>query len=272
MNEIVIEASPLWRAFGLREVWRYRELLYLFVWKDLRVRFKQTALGVAWIVLKPVLSLAIFTAVFGKLARIPSEGLPYSVFVLAALVPWNCFQTGLMAGSASIVSNAHLITKVYFPRLIIPAAAVLSGFVEAAISLALVLALMLSYGILPPLSTVVAVPLLFALVAALSLGLSLWLGALNVKYRDVGNAIPFFIQIGMYATPVVYPLGLVPTKYQWLVALNPMTGVVEGFRAALIGRPWPAAPVAVAALLAGLLLVTGLFFFRASERRFVDTV
>jgi lipopolysaccharide transport system permease protein len=272
VRELVIEASSGWRALDLSEVWLYRELLYFLVWRDLKVRFKQTVLGVAWIVLRPLLSMVIFTVVFGRFARIPSDGLPYPIFVLAAMLPWNFFASAVTSGTQSLVGNAHLISKVYFPRLVIPLAAIVSSFVEIGVSLVLLLSLMVFYGRIPPASALVTVPLLLLLVLAVSFGASLWLGSLNVKYRDVGNAIPFFVQVLMYATPIVYPLSIVPEKYRWVVALNPMTGIVEGFRSALFGRPWAAGPLAAAAALGFAGLATGLFFFRSSERTFADTV
>lgn len=271
-SKLIIERSGRWRSLQLGEVWHYRELLYFLVWRDLKLRFKQTVLGAAWVVLRPVLTMVMFTAVFGKLAKIPSDGLPYPVFVFAAMLPWNFFASSLQSGATSLVANAQLITKVYFPRLVIPLGTILSGFVDIGISLVLLLGLMAFYGQVPPASALVTVPLLFALIIVVSLGISLWLGALNVKYRDVGNAIPFFVQIWMYATPVVYPLSLVPERYRWIVSLNPMTGVVEGFRSALLGRPFPLLSVGLASLLGSVLLVSGLFFFRSSERTFADTV
>jgi lipopolysaccharide transport system permease protein len=271
-SRLVIERSGPWRSLQLGEVWHYRELLYFLVWRDLKLRFKQTILGVAWVVLRPVLTMVMFTAVFGKLAKIPSDGLPYPVFVFAAMLPWNFFASSLQSGTNSLVGNAQLITKVYFPRLVIPLGTILSGFVDIGISFLLLLGLMAFYGQVPPASALVTVPLLFALIIVVSLGISLWLGALNVKYRDVGNAIPFFVQIWMYATPVVYPLSLVPERFRWIVSLNPMTGVVEGFRSALLGRPFPLIAVGLASLLGSVLLVSGLFFFRSSERTFADTV
>jgi lipopolysaccharide transport system permease protein len=270
--ELVIEASSGWRSLNLGEVWRYRELLYFLVWRDLKLRVRQTVLGVAWIVLRPVLSMLMFTAVFGKLAKIPSEGLPYPIFVLAAMMPWNFFSTALASSTTSLVGSAHLISKVYFPRLIIPLASIASSFVDIAISFVLVVSLMAFYGRVPPISAAVTIPLLFGLVFLVSLGASLWLGALNVKYRDVGNAIPYFVQIWMYATPVVYPLSLVPEKYRVLMMLNPLTGVVEGFRAAIFGTPLSRAAIAVSIVAALLSVGTGLFFFRSRERSFADTI
>jgi lipopolysaccharide transport system permease protein len=223
-------------------------------------------------VIRPLLSVLIYSAVFGRLAKMPSEGLPYPVFVFAAMLPWSYFATSLGAGTQSLAGNANLISKVYFPRLAIPLSTTIAALVDVAISLVALLVMMGAYGKVPPASATLALPLLFLLVAVISLGCSLWLGALNVKYRDVGNAVPFLIQIGMYATPVVYPLSLVPERYRALVALNPLTGVVEGFRAALFGNPWPVWPLLMAVSIGAILLVSGLYFFRSSERSFADTV
>lgn len=270
--ELVIQPSSRWRALNLREVWAYRELLYFFVWRDIKVRYKQTFLGIAWVLIRPILSVAIFSVVFGRLARIPSDDLPYPMFVLAGTIPWSFFAGALSAGSYSLVSNAHMITKVYFPRLVIPLATIVASLVDVAISFLLILGLMAWYGRIPPLSALWAIPLLFLLTVTAALGTSLWLGALNVMYRDVGNAIPFLLQIWMYATPIVYPLSLIPAEWRWVAAVNPMVGIVEGFRSALFRRPWDFPSLALSIAFAVLLLITGLFYFRASERSFADSV
>lgn len=267
-----IEASKRWRPVDPGEVWRYRELLYFLVWRDVKVRYKQTLLGVAWVALRPLLTVAILSVVFGRLARMPSDGLPYPVFVLAGMVPWNFFAGAVAAGTSSLVGSANLITKVYFPRLVIPLASVLSTFVDVAIHCALVLALMVWYGVAPPPGALLTVPALFVLAFGISVGTGLWLGALNVAYRDVGNAVPFLVQVWMYATPVVYPLSLVPERWRWLARLNPMTGVTEGFRSALFGRAWDLPSLALAAGLSSVLVFSGLFYFRSAERTFADTV
>jgi len=269
---IILRPSRGWRGLNLTELWRFRELLFFFVWRDIKVRYKQTILGVVWVLARPVLSVVIFTLVFGKLAKMPSDGLPYPIFVLAAMIPWNFFAGALAAGSNSIQANAHLITKVYFPRLLIPIASVLSGVVDIAITFALVLVLMAWYGRIPPAHALLTVPILFIMTTIIALGMSFWLGALNVSYRDVGNIVPFLIQIWMYATPVVYPLSLVPAKWRWIVAMNPMTGVVEAFRAALFGGQWVRLPLILALFLGATFLVTGVFYFRRVESTFADTV
>jgi len=269
---LVIEPASPWRAVDLGEVWQYRELLYFFVWRDVKVRYKQTVFGVLWVIIRPVLSVAIFSVVFGHFAKIPSEGLPYPVFVLAAMIPWNFFSTALASGSGSLVGNANLITKVYFPRLVIPFASVVSSAFDVLISSLLVLVLMAWYGTVPPLSAVVTVPILFVITILLAIGISLWLGALNVAYRDVGNAIPFLLQIWMYVTPVVYPVSIIPPRWRWIILINPMAGVVDGFRSALFGRPWDPPSLLTSVVAAAILTGSGLLYFRASERTFADSV
>jgi len=267
-----IKPAPSWRMPDLAEVWRYRELLYFFVWRDVKVRYKQTAIGVLWVFIRPLLSVAIFAVVFGRLVKVPSDGLPYPVFVLAAMVPWTFFSVALSAGASSLVGNASLITKIYFPRLVIPISTVISALVDIAVSFLLVLAMMAWYGQVPPLSALVTVPAVFVLTFTVALGVSLWLGALNVRWRDVGNALPFLAQVWMYATPVVYPLSVVPAQWRWVAALNPMTGVVEAFRSALFRRPWEVTSLLFAVVFASFSIVGGLIYFRSSERTFADMV
>ena len=270
--DLILQRTSGWRALNLREVWEYRELLYFFVWRDVKVRYKQTFLGIAWVLIRPILSVAVFSIIFGKLARLPSDELPYPLFVLAGTIPWTYFSGALSAGSSSIVANSHMITKVYFPRLVIPLASIMACLVDVAISFLLILGMMAWYGITPPLSAIWVLPLLFLLTAVVSLGTSLWLGALNVTYRDVGNAVPFLLQIWMYATPIVYPLSLIPAKWQWVASINPLVGIVDGFRSALFRRPWNFESLALSVAFGIVLLVSGLFFFRASERDFADSV
>jgi lipopolysaccharide transport system permease protein len=254
------------------ELWHYHELVYFLVWRDIKARFRQTALGVAWVLVRPLLSMVVFTLVFGRLANMPSEHLPYPLFVLAALLPWGFFSTAVTAATGSIVGSAHLISKIYFPRVILPMVSVLSGLVEFAISCVLVFLMMAWYGISAPLSAVVTLPLLFLFLAINTLGFGLWMGTLNAKYRDVSAIIPLLVQMWMYATPVVYPLGLVPERFRWIVQVNPLTGPVEGFRAALFGTPWPTQALALSAGVGLALLVTGLVFLRVTERTLADTV
>jgi homopolymeric O-antigen transport system permease protein len=256
----------------LREIWAYRELLYFLVWRDIKVRYKQTALGAAWAILQPVLTMVVFTLFFGNLAKVPSDGIPYPLFSFAGLVPWTLFAYSLTESSSSLVTNQNLITKVYFPRLIIPLASVLAGLVDFAISFAVLILLMLYYGIVPQ-AAAVTVPLfvLFAVLAALSIGI--WLSALNVEFRDVRYTIPFLTQFWMFITPLAYASSLVPSRWRLIYGLNPMAGVVEGFRWALLGKT--AAPsLLLSASLAAviLLLVGGAYYFRRMERTFADVV
>lgn len=268
----VIAPSRGWRALDLREVWQQRELVAFFVWRDLKVRFKQTVLGVAWVLLRPLLAMLVLSAVFWKVVKMPSDGIPYPLFVLTGMLAWSYLSTTVAAGAQSLVGSAHLITKVYFPRLVIPIAATLSGLVDTLASFAIALVLMMKYGLRPPLAATITLPGLLALLWLLSLGMSLWLGALNVRYRDVGALVPFLLQIWMYASPVVYPLSVVPARWKWVAAANPLAGIVEGFRSALCGRPWQISALVWSVVCAAGLVVGGLFFFRAAERTFADTV
>lgn len=269
---VVIRPASRWRALDLGEVWRYRELLYFLVWRDTKVRFKQTALGISWIVIRPLLSVAIFVVVFGHLAKMPSDGVPYPVFAMIGTVPWTFFAAAFSGSSHSLVSNASLITKVYVPRAILPVATVLASLVEVAITLSLTLVVMAWYGIVPSWEALWEVPALFLLTSAFALGCGLWLGALNVRYRDVGNAIPFLAQVWMYATPVVYPLSLVPERWRWVAGLNPMAGIIDSLRGVLLSRPIDATCLGEAIAITVAVLISGLYFFRSVERTFADTV
>lgn len=267
-----IAPSTGWLPLRFRELIEYRELLYFLVWRDIKVRYKQTALGAAWAVIQPFFTMVVFSVFFGRLARIPSDGVPYPIFAYSALVPWTYFATALTQSANSLVDNSRLITKVYFPRLLVPAAAVLAGLVDFVIAFALLIAMLVYYR-LPLTARLLTVPLfvLFAAVTALAIGL--WLSALNVKYRDVRYTIPFMIQFWLFATPVAYPASLVPERWRPLYGLNPMTGVVEGFRWALLDRPEaPGAPVLVSVVTVAVLLIGGLFYFRRMERHFADLV
>jgi lipopolysaccharide transport system permease protein len=268
----VIEPSRGWVSLKLREVWHYRELLFFLTWRDVKVRYKQASLGVAWAVLQPLLTMVIFSVIFGQLAKLPSDGIPYPVFSYAALLPWQLFAGSLQRAGTSLVGNANLLTKVYFPRLIIPLSAVGAGLVDFAIAFVVLLGLMLWYGIAPTVN-VLWLPLLVLLALLTALAVGLWLSALNVQYRDVQHAIPFVIQAWMYASPVAYSAGLIPTgKWRIVYGLNPLAGVIQGFRWALLGAAPPDELMAVSVVMVLVLLATGLFYFRRMERTFADVV
>ncbi len=269
---VVIQPESGWVALKFRELWQYRELLYFLIKRDVQVRYRQTALGVGWAVLQPLLTMAIFSVVFGRLANLPSDGLPYPIFSFAALLPWQLFSGALTRAGTSLVSSSNLLTKVYFPRLIIPISAVAAGLVDFAIAIVVLIVLMLFYGITPGAAVVwIPVLVLFALAAALAVGL--WLSALNVKYRDVQHLIPFLVMAWMYASPVAYSANLIPAgKWRLLYALNPMAGVIQGFRWALAGGKAPDASIFVSVAVVVVLLFGGLFYFRRMERVFADIV
>ncbi len=274
----VIEPSHGWVALHLRDLWEYRELLYFLVWRDVKVRYKQTLLGAAWAILQPTLTMIVFTIFFGRLAGIGSEGVPYPVFSYVGLLPWTFFAQGLTQSSNSLVGSSHLITKVYFPRLVIPLASVLAGAVDFVLAFVVLLALMAFYGIVPT-AAVLALPALLGLAFATAVGAGIWLSALNVAYRDVRYVVPFFVQIWLFVTPVIYPAKMVAGKLEqlglpgWLFGLNPMVGVVEGFRWALLGIGTPPGPVTWAStIVAVALVVTGVAYFRRVEKTFADVV
>ncbi len=269
---VVIEPSTGWVALKLGELWQYRELIYFLTWRDIQVRYRQTALGVAWAVLQPVLTMLIFSVVFGKLANLPSDGLPYPVFSFAALLPWQLFSGALTRAGTSLVGSANLLTKVYFPRLIIPISAVAAGLVDFVIAFAVLIVLMLYYGIRPGVA-ILWVPVLVAFSLASALAVGLWLSALNVKYRDVQHLIPFLVMAWMYASPVAYSANMIPHgKWRLLYSLNPMTGVIQGFRWALTGGEPPSEMIIVSGVVVLVLLTGGLFYFRRMERIFADVV
>ena len=272
---IIIEPTRGLAALQLRALWEYRELLGFLVWRDVKVRYKQTALGVAWIILQPLISMLIFTVLFGYLLQAPSDGVPYPVFAYAGLLPWNYFAGSLTRSSQSLVGSANLITKVYFPRLVIPISGVLGGLVDFAVASVVLAGLMLVYRI-PPTINIVWLPGFLLLALATALGFGLWLAALNVRYRDVNYVVPFLVQIWMYLTPVIYSVTLIPEQYRWLLALNPMTGVVGGFRWALLGGVMqtepPGALFAVSVAITLMVLVSGAVFFRSTERTFADVI
>jgi lipopolysaccharide transport system permease protein len=267
-----IEPPSAWLELRLGEVWMYRELLYFMIWRDLKVRYKQTLIGVAWVVLQPIMSMGAFTLFFGRLAKLPSDGLPYPVFYFAALAPWTFFATALAKTAGVVVGSQNLITKVYFPRLILPLSSVLSGLVDFGIAFLVMLALVAQYRLHPGVH-LIWLPFFLLLALGTALGVGLWLSALNALYRDVGHVLPFLVQFWMLASPVAYPSSLVPAKWRWLYGLNPMAGVIEGFRWALTGLGQPPGTLMVASAAAVLvLLVGGAMFFQRMEGTVADLV
>jgi len=267
-----IEPAHGWNSLALRELWQYRELLYFLTWRDIKVRYKQTLLGAAWAIIQPFFMMVVFSLFFGWLARVPSDGIPYPVFTFSALLPWQLFSHALTESSNSVVGNQNLITKVYFPRLVIPIAAVLGGVVDFVIAFVLLSVMMLYYGIVPGWA-IVTLPGFILLALLTALGVGLWLSALNAQYRDVRYTIGFLVQIWLVATPVAYPSSLVPERWRGLYGLNPMAGVVEGFRWALLGKSEPPGLmlwVSIAVVVS--LLVGGLYYFRRMEQEFADVV
>lgn len=259
-------------ALKLKELWEYHELIYFLVWRDLKVRYKQTALGVTWAVLQPFLTMVVFTIFFGKLAKVPSDGVPYPIFSFAALLPWQLFANALSNSSNSLVSNSALITKVYFPRIIMPLSSIIAGLVDFLVAFLVLIGMMVYYGITPT-SAVYTLPFFLLLALLTSFAVSLWLSALNVKYRDVKYTIPFLTQFWLFVTPIAYPSSLVPEKWKLIYGLNPMAGVVEGFRWALVGTSslnWYVMSVSVTIVV--VLLVGGLIYFRYMEKTFADIV
>jgi len=268
---IVVEATRSW-DLNFREIWDYRDLLFFLAWRDISIRYKQTVLGASWAVIQPFLTMILFTIFFGKLAAVPSEGVPYPVFTFAALLPWQYFSTTLGNVANSLVNNSNLLSKVYFPRLLIPISSLLPPAVDFVIAFLVLLGMMIFYH-LSPTSNVVLLPVFMLLALVTTLGAGLWLAALNVKYRDVRYIVPVMVQFGMFVSPVAYPSSLVPAPWRTLYALNPMAGVIEGFRWALLGTDTAPGPlVAVSAVAALILLVSGLFYFRRTEKTFADVI
>jgi lipopolysaccharide transport system permease protein len=269
---LIIEPSHGWSPLQLQEFWEYRELLYFLSWRDVKVRYKQTALGVAWALVQPFLSMVIFSLFFGYLARMPSDGIPYPIFAYTGLVPWIFFASSLQRCSTSLVANAQLLHKVYFPRLLIPIASILPQVVDFLLAFTLLLGMMLYFGIGPTPKCLCLIPL-FLLALTTALGVGLWLSAINVHYRDIAYTMPFLNQVWMFATPVVYPGSLLPKDWQMLYAMNPMVGVIEGFRWALLGTATAPGSMIIASTATSLVvLVTGALYFRRVERRFADIV
>jgi lipopolysaccharide transport system permease protein len=269
---IHIRPTKGWAALNLKDLWLYRELVYFLTWRDIKVRYKQAVLGIAWAILQPLLTMVIFSFIFGNLAKLPSDGIPYPLFSYAAVLPWQLFSSALQRSSISLVGNANLLTKIYFPRLIIPFSAVLASLVDFGIAFLVMIGLMIYYQVWPTLMMLWIIPLsLLALITALAV--SLWLSALNVLYRDVQHMVPFLIQFWMYASPVAYSATLIPTgTWRIIYGLNPMAGVIQGFRWALLGAQPPDILLAVSIVMVLILLVSGLFYFRRMEKTFADRV
>jgi len=267
-----IRPSRGWPPLSLMDVWAYRELLYFLIWRDVKVRYKQTVLGVTWAVIQPVFTMIVFSIFFGWLVKVPSEGLPYPLFAFCALLPWQLFASSLIASSNSLVANQHLITKISFPRLLIPLSAAASSLLDFSIAFLVLLGMMIIFNVAPTVA-MCALPLFVILTIAVALGLGTWFSALNVKYRDIRHILPFLTQVWMFATPVVYPSSLVPESWRTLYALNPMVGVVEGFRWALLGTSNVSGLMLfVSAGATFVLLLSGVYFFRRAEPTFADMV
>jgi homopolymeric O-antigen transport system permease protein len=267
----VIEPVRGWRSLDVRELWAYRELFWVLTVRDVKVRYKQTVLGAAWAIIPPIMTMVVFSIIFGGFAEMPSDGLPYPVFVYAGLLPWSFFASCLTRSGSSVVGSAHLISKVYFPRVIIPLSSAGAGIVDLAISTGVMLLIMLYFGVGWSLN-LLAAPLLLVLVVLMALGVGIFVSALNVAYRDLSFLTPFVVQLWMFATPVIYPASLVPEKWHWVLQLNPMAGVIEGFRSAFLGKPFDWAVIGLSLLIGIVLFIFGLLYFEKVERRFADII
>jgi len=268
----VIEPKKGWVPVDLKEIWDYRELLYFLTKRDIKVRYKQTILGGLWAIIQPVFTMIVFTIFFGRLAKVPSEGIPYPIFVYAGLLPWTYFANAVSASGNSLVGSANLITKIYFPRLIVPASASLAGLLDFFIAMLILCVLMIYYQFIPGIG-ILLFPFLVALTFLCAVGAGLWLSALNVQYRDIRYAIPFLIQIWMFVSPVIYPVSMVDEKYQWILALNPMGGVINAYRASILGHmPIDWSLLGISTVIIMMIFLSGLYYFRRMERIFADVV
>jgi lipopolysaccharide transport system permease protein len=270
---IYIKPSKGLAALNLRDLWTYRELIYFMVWRDIKVKYKQTLLGMAWAIVQPVMTMIVFTFVFGKVAKLPTDGIPYPVFSFTGLLPWGLFATALNQGSRSLVMHNNMVTKIYFPRLILPMSAVFAGLVDFFISFLILIGLMIYYQVTPAWGQLWTLPLFLLLALLTALGVALWLSAINVKYRDVNQALPFITQFWLLATPVAYSFSTLSKRAQLVLSLNPMTGVVNGFRWALLGTDTgPDLMFWISVGISLMIFVTGLFYFRSMEKTFADTI
>ena len=267
----IIEPGRAWSPLNLREVWRYRDLLRILTVRDIKVRYKQTVLGAAWAVLQPLLTMLIFSLFFGRLAGMPSDGIPYPLFAYAGLLPWTFFSNAVSNSGNSLVGNSNLITKVYFPRLIIPIASVASGLLDFAIAFVLLIIMIFYYGVSIT-ANIIMLPVLIVMTSLLAVGIGGWLSALNVKYRDIRYALPFFVQLGLFVTPIIYPPTLLPERWRWLLAINPLAAQIEGYRSAFFGRPfdWPALAISFGITL--VIVIYAGYSFRRMERSFADLI
>ncbi len=267
----IIKPSKGWMPINLHELWEFRDLLYFFTWRDIKVRYKQTVLGFAWAIMQPFFAMIIFSIFFGSLANLPSDGIPYPIFAYAALLPWTLFSESITRSTNTMVTNSNIIKKVYFPRMALPISSVLSPVIDFTIAFVILILMMIYYGIMPTIN-VVLLPLFLMLAIATSLGIGLWTSALNAKYRDIQYVVPFMLQILMFASPVVYAASMIPAKYQFLYGLNPMAGVIEGFRWSLLGTDSPGMIILASVIVSVVLLVSGAFYFRRMEKTFADEV
>jgi lipopolysaccharide transport system permease protein len=268
---VVIKPSKNWVALNLRDLWQYRDLLYILTERDVKVRYKQTILGAAWAIIQPLFTMLVFTLFFGKLAAMPSDGIPYPLFAYAGLLPWTFFSNAVTSSGNSLVGNSNLVTKVYFPRMIIPMASVSAGLLDFIIAFGLLIILMFYYGVTVSVNLLV-LPILLILTSLLAVGVGMWMSALNVKYRDIRYALPFLIQLGMFATPIIYPSSLVPEKWRWLMALNPLAGQIEAYRSAFFGLPFDWFALGISATLTIVVLIYAAYNFRRMEKSFADII
>ena len=268
---VTIRASRSWAALDLREIWAYRELLYFFTWRDIKVRYKQAVLGIAWAVIQPLFTMVVFTVFFGKLAKVPSNGLPYPIFSYAALLPWTFFFTAVNNSGNSLVGSSNLIKKVYFPRMLVPGAAVAAALLDFAIALAVFIGLFIHYRCVVTWQLVL-LPVLVVIMTMFAVAIGLWVASLNVKYRDVRHALPFALQAWMFVSPVIYPSSLMDEKWRWILAMNPLTGIIEGYRSALLGQPIMWGFLSYSAAVSLVAVIAAGYSFRHMERQFADVV